>query len=148
MDAVADHPLPLIVIGMGTANHHVRGGQEHGNWSSAESSCRASKVSLDSPKLQDRLAAHISLEVPERTIENTIDRMRAGIIFGNVDMIDGIIDRMERELGQPATVVATGGFSPFHHPHVPPQDHLRRRPAARVVDSVPEECLKYSATGS
>lgn len=42
--------------------------------------------------------------------------MRAGIIFGNVDMIDGIIDRMERELGQPATVVATGGLSRFITP--------------------------------
>ena len=26
--------------------------------------------------------------------------MRAGIVFSNVDMIDGILDRMEKELGE------------------------------------------------
>ena len=41
--------------------------------------------------------------------KNTIDCMRSGIIYGNVDQIDGIIDRMEKELGETASVVATGG---------------------------------------
>ena len=48
--------------------------------------------------------------------KNTIDCMRAGIIFSNVDMIDGILDRMERELGEPATAVATGGLARFITP--------------------------------
>ena len=39
--------------------------------------------------------------------------MRSGIMYGSAGMIDGILDRMEDELGQSATVVATGGLSRF-----------------------------------
>lgn len=118
VDAVAashDHPLPLIVIDMGTAttmcvvdkNRNYIGGII----------LPGLKVSLDSLSSKTAQLPYISLEVPERTIgKNTIDCMRAGIIFGNVDMIDGIIDRMEKELGQPATVVATGGLARFITP--------------------------------
>ena len=35
--------------------------------------------------------------------------MRSGIIYGNVDMIDGILDRMALELGEVPTIIATGG---------------------------------------
>ena len=37
--------------------------------------------------------------------------MRSGLILGTAAMLDGIIDRIEDELGSPATVVATGGLS-------------------------------------
>ena len=118
VDAVAashDHPLPLIVIDMGTAttmcvvdkNRNYIGGII----------MPGLKVSLDSLSSKTAQLPYISLEVPDRVIgKNTIDCMRAGIIYGNVDMIDGIIDRMERELGQPATVVATGGLARFITP--------------------------------
>ena len=39
--------------------------------------------------------------------------MRSGIMFGAAAMLDGLLDRMEQELGTPATVVATGGISKF-----------------------------------
>ena len=37
--------------------------------------------------------------------------MQSGAIFGSAAMLDGMIERMEAELGQKATVVATGGLS-------------------------------------
>lgn len=37
--------------------------------------------------------------------------MRSGAVFGAAAMLDGMIDRMEEELGQSTTVVATGGIS-------------------------------------
>lgn len=42
--------------------------------------------------------------------------MRSGIMYGTAAMIDGIIDRMEDELGQKTTVIATGGLSRFVMP--------------------------------
>ena len=118
VDAVAashDHPLPLIVIDMGTATTMCVV-DKHRNYIGGII-LPGLKVSLDSLSSKTAQLPYISLEVPDRVIgKNTIDCMRAGIIFGNVDMIDGIIDRMERELGQPATVVATGGLSRFITP--------------------------------
>ena len=37
--------------------------------------------------------------------------MQSGLIFGAAAMLDGLIDRIEDELGQSATIVATGGLS-------------------------------------
>ncbi|MEE0264520.1 MAG: type III pantothenate kinase [Acutalibacteraceae bacterium] len=54
----------------------------------------------------------ISLEAPKKIIgKNTIDCMKSGAVYGNAAMIDGIIERIEQELGQRATVIATGGLS-------------------------------------
>ena len=39
--------------------------------------------------------------------------MRSGIMLGNACMIDGMIQRMEKELGESTQVVATGGIAKF-----------------------------------
>ena len=39
--------------------------------------------------------------------------MRSGIMLGAACMLDGMIERMEQELGERATVVATGGIARF-----------------------------------
>lgn len=54
----------------------------------------------------------ISLEVPKRIIgKNTIECMKSGVIHGNAACLDGLIERLEEELGQPATSIATGGLA-------------------------------------
>ncbi len=39
--------------------------------------------------------------------------MRSGIMYGTAAMLDGMLDRVEEELGSRATVVATGGMAQF-----------------------------------
>ncbi len=54
----------------------------------------------------------ISLDAPKKIVgKNTIDCMKSGAVYGNAAMIDGIIERIEQELGQKATVIATGGLA-------------------------------------
>ena len=52
----------------------------------------------------------VSLDKPKRVIgKNTRDSMQSGIIHGAAAMIDGVIERIEEELGVPAaSIVATG----------------------------------------
>ena len=40
---------------------------------------------------------------------NTVTNMQAGLYYGAVDMVDGMLARMKKELGENAKVVATGG---------------------------------------
>jgi len=40
---------------------------------------------------------------------NTVTHIQAGLYYGAVDMVDGMISRIKKELGGNATVVATGG---------------------------------------
>ena len=48
---------------------------------------------------------------------NTIDCMKSGSLFGNAAMIDGMIRRSKKELGENAIVVATGGIAPAILPY-------------------------------
>src|SRR6266705_1060964 len=52
----------------------------------------------------------VEIKDPGRVIgTNTISNMQAGLYYGAVDMVDGMLERMKKELGENAKVVATGG---------------------------------------
>ena len=55
----------------------------------------------------------IDLHNPGKVIgSNTDDCMKSGAVYGTACMIDGLIDRVEKELGEKATVLGTGGLAP------------------------------------
>ena len=110
--AINEHPCPLIVIDMGTATT-ISVIDHSGNYIGGII-YPGLKVSLDSLSHNTAQLPSISLDIPKKVIgKNTIDCMRSGIMYGNAGMLDGIIDRMEEELGTPATIIATGGMSRF-----------------------------------
>lgn len=45
--------------------------------------------------------------------KDTISGMNAGIIYGYAGLVDGIVKRMQKEMRQKTTVVATGGLAPL-----------------------------------
>src|SRR5258705_3697499 len=52
----------------------------------------------------------VEIKDPGKVIgTNTVTHMQAGLYYGAVDMVDGMIARMKKELGEDAKVVATGG---------------------------------------
>lgn len=114
--AIEDYPLPLIIIDMGTATtmsvvdkkkNYIGGVIMPGI-----------RVSLNSLTENAAQLYGISLVSPKQTIgKNTVDCMRSGVINGNAACIDGMIARMETELGEKATVVATGGLAKVIIPH-------------------------------
>ncbi|MBI3541368.1 MAG: type III pantothenate kinase [Deltaproteobacteria bacterium] len=56
----------------------------------------------------------ISLKVPNRVIgKNTSAAMMSGIVLGYASLMEGLVHRIEKELGQRPTVILTGGFAPF-----------------------------------
>jgi type III pantothenate kinase len=44
---------------------------------------------------------------------NTVQSIQSGIFFGYVGLVDGIVRRMQKEIGAPAKVIATGGLAPL-----------------------------------
>ncbi len=54
----------------------------------------------------------LKIEAPQNAIgKDTISAMLSGIVRGHAAMIDGMINACEKELGQRATIIATGGYS-------------------------------------
>ena len=56
----------------------------------------------------------VAIGRPDRAIgKTTAQAMRSGIFWGYVGLVEGIIERIRREMGQPMGVIATGGLSPL-----------------------------------
>jgi type III pantothenate kinase len=56
----------------------------------------------------------IEIQKPAKVIgTSTVGSMQSGLFFGYVALVDGIIVRMKKELGQNARVIGTGGQAPF-----------------------------------
>ena len=108
--AIRDYPCPIIIIDMGTATT-MSVIDRSGNYIGGVI-LPGLKVSLDSLSGKTAQLPYISLETPGKVIgKNTIDCMKSGVIYGTAAMVDGIIQRAEEEMGEPLTVVATGGIS-------------------------------------
>ena len=110
--ALREHKPPLIVIDMGTATTMIvldETGALIGGCI-----CPGVKISLDALTERTALLPGLQLDQPKKAIgRNTIDCMRSGIMMGNAAMIDGMVERMEAELGRKTTVIATGGIARF-----------------------------------
>ena len=113
--ALREHKPPLILIDMGTATTisvldkngaHIGGCIVPGV-----------KLSMDALTEGTALLPGLQLDQPKRAIgRNTIDAMRSGIMMGTACMLDGMVERMEAELGCKTTVIITGGIAKFIAP--------------------------------
>ena len=54
----------------------------------------------------------------------TIPAMQAGVYWGYVSMIEGLVARIAEEFGEPMTVVATGGLAPLFQEATDVFDHV------------------------
>ena len=107
--AVQEYGAPVIIIDVGTAttvsvvdkNKNYIGGMI----------LPGVRVSLDSLVSRTAQLPRISLEAPKKCIgKNTINCMQSGIIFGNAACLDGLIERIEEELGSTARFLGKEAF--------------------------------------
>ncbi|MBQ3216303.1 MAG: type III pantothenate kinase [Oscillospiraceae bacterium] len=110
--AIAEYGAPLLLVDMGTATT-ITAVDENGSFVGG-CICPGVKISMEALSGRTAQLPGISLDAPQKAIgKNTRDCMRSGIMLGTAAMLDGLLDRMEGELGTPVTVVATGGISKF-----------------------------------
>ena len=108
--ALAEYKPPLIILDLGTASTmsvidrqaNYRGGVI----------IPGVRLSLEALAARAAQLQNISMEAPKHVIgTNTIACMQSGLIYGQASMFDGMIDRIEDELGEKATIIATGGLA-------------------------------------
>jgi type III pantothenate kinase len=63
--------------------------------------------------------------------KNTVASMQAGLFFGYVGLVDGIVERMRAEVDYPLRVLATGGLAPL------------LGPASRTIEETDEMLTLY-----
>ncbi|MBE6608576.1 MAG: type III pantothenate kinase [Ruminococcaceae bacterium] len=112
---VATHHIygsPALIVDMGTATKmmvingkgtfigvSIIPGVHMGLKALAEGTAQLPQVSLEAP--------------PSIVAKNTADCMKSGVIFGSASMVDGMIDRINEEVGEELSVYATGGSAPI-----------------------------------
>lgn len=113
VDAVAGinyYPLPQIIIDMGTATTFSVIDKKGDYLGGIITTGMA--VSTDALVSRTSQLPRFSFDMPKRVIgSNTVDCLKSGIMHGTASMIDGVIERMEEELGERCTVIATGGLA-------------------------------------
>ncbi len=124
VDAVAgicEYSVPLIIIDMGTATtlSVVNSKKEYLGGMIVPGVA----ISHDALIGRTSLLKKIAFEKPKKVIgSNTSDCIKSGMLYGNAGMIDGLTERIEEELGEKCTVVATGGLAPAITPLCRRQD--------------------------
>ena len=92
----------------------------------------------------------VEIKDPGRVIgTNTVSNMQAGLYYGAVDMVDGMLQRMKAELGGRVRVVATGGQADLvakGSKHIEHTDDLLTLTGLRLIweKNQPQEAPKKS----
>lgn len=108
--AHANYKGNLIIIDFGTATTFCvleEGGKYLGG-------AIAPGMGISADVLFERAAKlpRIAIKSPGRSIcKNTVSSMQAGVLYGYVGLVEGIVARMKAELGKDAKVIATGGLA-------------------------------------
>ena len=110
--AVHRHTPPVIVVDFGTALVFDAVGRD-GDYLGGTI---APGVGISAQALFDGAAMLNRVEVtPPATGSvigrNTVDGMQAGMFYGYVEMVRGMVRRFKEEIGDDATVIATGGYA-------------------------------------
>ena len=108
--AIARYEKPMLVFDFGTATTlSVIDGKGRYRGGMIVPGLRLAVEALSSGTAQ---LPHVDLTAPDRVIgTNTVDCMNSGAIYGTAAMLDGVIQRVEEELGEEIkTVVGTGGL--------------------------------------
>jgi type III pantothenate kinase len=110
------YPSPSLIIDMGTATTMVV--VDKNNCYVGGAILPGVNLSFSALASGTSLLPDISIAPPKKCIAtNTVDAMRSGAVFGTAATIDGMIDRMESELGYKCRIVATGGLAQAITPH-------------------------------
>lgn len=108
--AIEKYSMPCIIFDLGTATT-VSVIDQNGFFIGG-TICSGVSITLEALAKKTALLPHISIEKPKTVIgTNTIHSMQSGAVYGTAAMIDGLAERIETELGSPATLVATGGLA-------------------------------------
>lgn len=103
------YKLPAIVFNLGTATT-ASVIDKNGAHLGGAITCGV-KTGINSISRGTAQLPQIDISAPSKLIaSNTVDAMKCGSVVGTAAMIEGLVARFEKELGEKATVILTGDF--------------------------------------
>ena len=108
--AHALYPGALIIVGSGTATTFDVVAEDGG----LEGCAIAPGINLSMEALHSAAAQlpRVAIRRPARVIgRDTVQSMQAGVYWGYIALIEGLVARIKTEFGKPMTVIGTGGVA-------------------------------------
>jgi type III pantothenate kinase len=108
------YPGALIVVGSGTATTFDVVAEDGG----LEGCAISPGINLSMEALHAAAAQlpRVAIRRPARVIgKDTVESMQAGVYWGYVSLIEGLVERIKTEFGRPMTVIGTGGVASLFH---------------------------------
>lgn len=106
---IAKYPCPQIIFDLGTATT-ASVIDKDGSFIGGALLCGV-KTALNALASSTAQLPRIEIVAPKNAINaNTVDCMRSGAVYGTAAMLDGLVKRFEKELGEKAAVIITGGL--------------------------------------
>lgn len=107
--SIAKYPCPQIICDLGTATT-LSVIDKNKSYIGGAVLCGV-KTAINAISKGTAQLPQVDISAPDKVIcSNTIDCMKSGAVFGNAAMLDGLVERIEKELGSKATVIVTGGL--------------------------------------
>ena len=113
VNAAAAHHLyggPVIIVDLGTATTFdaVSGEGDYLGGAIAPGMV----IAIETLSERAAMLPRVELSRPKKAIgSDTISAMQSGIVFGYVGLVEGMVARLKKELGEESKVVATGGHA-------------------------------------
>jgi type III pantothenate kinase len=113
VNAAAAHYLydgPVIIVDLGTATTFdvVSGEGDYLGGAIAPGMV----IAVETLSERAAMLPRVELSRPKKAIgSDTISAMQSGVVFGYVALVEGMVSRLKRELGEKSKVVATGGHA-------------------------------------
>lgn len=121
---------PMVIIDFGTATTFDvidDNGDYHGGVIAPGVNLSVEALSMAAAKLP-----RVAVEKPEKVIGNsTISAIQSGIFYGYLSMVEGMVERITKEYGDPMKVLATGGLATLFND------------ASSVIEFVDQELTTY-----
>ncbi|WP_191992040.1 type III pantothenate kinase [Bacillus aerolatus] len=109
---IHEYGSPLIIVDFGTATTYCYI-DEDGHYMGG---AIAPGITISTEALYSRAAKLPRIEIirPDHIVgKNTVSAMQAGILYGYVGQVEGIVNRMKEHSQKQPTVIATGGLAPL-----------------------------------
>ncbi|TFD98361.1 type III pantothenate kinase [Jeotgalibacillus salarius] len=107
---IKEHGGSLIIVDFGTATTYCYINQDRQYMGGVI----APGIGISTEALYSKAAKLPRIEIarPETVVgKSTVSAMQAGIVYGYVGQVEGIVSRMKKEANEPVTVIATGGLA-------------------------------------
>jgi type III pantothenate kinase len=110
--AIQEYGTPLIIVDFGTATTFCLVNEEGHYLGGAI--CPGIQISMEALHRHAAKLPKIELGKPESVVgRNTVMAMQSGMYYGYVGLVDGIVNRMKKELKESPKVIATGGLAEY-----------------------------------